>query len=137
MVSKVELRQRLNHVSMKKGSDPAILFETLVSIEDQYDGIGAVSETDLIAIVMDVATEEYKAVLTGDQRWKGDNITLCVPEIVMRQHYHQKTQKRVPEVSNPEKSYSLHLVVSAMAAGNEDIWLINAPTVTVKMTIAK
>jgi hypothetical protein len=25
---------------MKKGSDPAILFETLAAIEDQYDGIG-------------------------------------------------------------------------------------------------
>jgi hypothetical protein len=36
MMSMVELRQQLNKVVMKKGSDPAILFETLAAIEDTY-----------------------------------------------------------------------------------------------------
>ena len=62
---------------MKKGSDLAILFETYVAIEDQYGGIGAVSETDLIAIVLDATREEYQAVLIGEQRRKGDTPTLC------------------------------------------------------------
>jgi hypothetical protein len=35
IISKVEMRQKLKQVSMKKGSDPAILFETLAAIEDQ------------------------------------------------------------------------------------------------------
>jgi Reverse transcriptase (RNA-dependent DNA polymerase) len=98
IISKVELRQRLNQVSMKKGSDPSILFETLAAIEDQYDGIGAVSETDLIAIVLDVATDEYQAVLTGEQRAKGDDLSLNDLELIMRQHYRQinrsKTNRR-------------------------------------------
>jgi hypothetical protein len=43
---------------MKRGSDPAPLLETLVAIEDQYNGIGIVIETDLIVIVLDVTKED-------------------------------------------------------------------------------
>jgi hypothetical protein len=34
IISKVEMRQKLNHISMKRGSDPAIRFETLAALED-------------------------------------------------------------------------------------------------------
>jgi hypothetical protein len=40
IISKVEMRQRLNQVVMKKGSDLAELFETLSSIDDWYGGVG-------------------------------------------------------------------------------------------------
>jgi hypothetical protein len=35
-ISKVEMRQRLNQITMKKGSNPSLLFEKLSSIKDQY-----------------------------------------------------------------------------------------------------
>jgi hypothetical protein len=35
IISEVGMRQKLNQVSMKKGSDPAILFESLAAIEGQ------------------------------------------------------------------------------------------------------
>jgi hypothetical protein len=56
MMSKVELRQQLNKVVMKKGSDPAVLFENLATIEDTYGG--NVDEAELIAIVLDAATDK-------------------------------------------------------------------------------
>jgi hypothetical protein len=52
------MRQRLNQVQMKKGSDPAVLFETLAATEDQYDGMGMIDKSDLIAKVLDVAIDE-------------------------------------------------------------------------------
>jgi hypothetical protein len=83
------MRQRLNQVVMKKGSDPAELFETLSSIEDRYGGVGNLEETDLIAIVLDVATEEYHAILTSEQSHKGNSLTLSDLEDVMCQHDRQ------------------------------------------------
>jgi hypothetical protein len=77
---------------MKKGSDPAILFETLAAIEDQYDGIGDIEESDLIAVVLDITTQEYQAVLTAEQSIKGNQLTLHNLETVMTQHYHQINQ---------------------------------------------
>jgi hypothetical protein len=35
-ISKVKMRQRLNQITMKKGSNLSLLFEKLASIEDQY-----------------------------------------------------------------------------------------------------
>jgi hypothetical protein len=86
---------------MKKGSDPAILFETIAAIEDQYDGIGDIKESDLIAVVLDVATQEYQAVLTAEQSIKGNQLTLHNLETVMTQDYclinRGKTTKREEE----------------------------------------
>jgi hypothetical protein len=75
IITKVKMHQRLK-VSMKRGSDLAVLFETLTAIKDQYDGIGAIKEVDLIAIVLDVATEEYQAALTAEQSSNGYDSTL-------------------------------------------------------------
>jgi hypothetical protein len=95
------MRQKLNQVSMKKGNDPAIPFETLAAIEDQYDGIGKIEESDFIAVVLDVATQEYQAVLTAEQSIKGNQLTLHNLETVMTQHYCQinrgRTTKRDEE----------------------------------------
>jgi hypothetical protein len=53
IIEKVELQEKLNQVTMKKGSDAAYLSESLAATEDHYDGIGILSQTDL---VVDVAT---------------------------------------------------------------------------------
>jgi Zinc knuckle len=101
IISKVEMRQKLNHVSMKKGSDPAILFETLAAIEDQYDGISDIKESDLISVVLDIATQKYQAIFTAELSNKGNQLTLHDLETVMTQHYCQinqgKTTKREEE----------------------------------------
>jgi gag-polypeptide of LTR copia-type len=89
IISKVEMRQKLNQVSMRKGSDPAVSFETLDAIEDQSDGFGDIKESDLIAVVLDAVTQEYQAVLTAEQSIKGDKLTPRDLEVVMTQQYCQ------------------------------------------------
>ena len=49
-ITRVELRQKLNKVAMKKNQDPATLFEQVSSIENQYNAPGVkIDEGDLIA----------------------------------------------------------------------------------------
>jgi hypothetical protein len=94
IISKVEMRQRLNQVSMKKGSNPAVLFETLAAIEDQFSGIDNLEGTDFIAIVLDVASEQYQAILTSEQSGKGEELTLSDLENAMCQHHRQLNQNK-------------------------------------------
>jgi N-acyl-L-homoserine lactone synthetase len=83
-VLKVEMRQQLNRITMKKGSDPALLFEQLNGIEEKFMAPGnKIDKADLIAIVLDVATDEYQSVLTAIQNVKGRKLTLLDLEIVM------------------------------------------------------
>jgi hypothetical protein len=89
IITKVEMRQKLNQVSMKKGSDPALIFKSLAEIEDRYNGIGMINEMDLIAIVLDIATEEFQSILTVEQSSKGSNLSLQDLETIMNQHYRQ------------------------------------------------
>ena len=80
---------------MKKGSDPTMLFEKLAAIEDQYGDIeGGVSKMDLIAIVLDAATDEYQSVLTAEQSARGTNLTLLDLELVMNKYYRQMVRRR-------------------------------------------
>jgi hypothetical protein len=59
-VSKVEMRQHLSRVKMKKGMNPSELFETLTSIQNQFLGPGKrLPKDEIIAIILDVASEEY------------------------------------------------------------------------------
>jgi Zinc knuckle len=92
MMSIVEMRQKLNKVVMKKGSDPAILFETLAVIEDKYDG--SVDEADLIAIVLDAVTDEYQSVLMAEESAKGSKLTLIDLELIMGQHYRRLSKRK-------------------------------------------
>jgi hypothetical protein len=36
IISKVEMQQQLNRITMKRGSDPALLFEHLSTIEEKF-----------------------------------------------------------------------------------------------------
>jgi hypothetical protein len=58
---------------MKRGIDPAILFETLADIKDQYDGVENIYELEINIIFLDVGTDEYLAVLTAEQCSKDEN----------------------------------------------------------------
>ena len=89
-ISKVEMRQKLNQITMKRGSNPSLLFEMLASIEDQYLAPGMkLDEADLIAVVLDVAPDEYQSILTAEQSSKGNQLTLMDLEIIMCQHWRQ------------------------------------------------
>jgi gag-polypeptide of LTR copia-type/Zinc knuckle len=94
-ISKVEMRQKLNKITMKKGSDPTLLFEELSGIEEKYMIPGQkIDESDLIAIVLDVATDDYQVVLTTEQRRRGRELTLSDLEDAMYQHYRQATRNK-------------------------------------------
>jgi hypothetical protein len=89
-VTRVEVRQMLNRVSMKRNDDPAVLFESLSKIENKYNtATRKLDEEDLIAVVLDKAPREYQAVLTSEQRFKGDKLTLADLNSAMNQHWRQ------------------------------------------------
>ena len=101
MMSQLEMRQKLNKVVMKKGRDPAILFETLAEIEDKYDG--SVDKADLIAIVLEAATDEYQSVLTAEESAKGPKLTVMDLELIMGQNYRRLSKRRkVQQVDDNE-----------------------------------
>jgi hypothetical protein len=53
--------------------DQSLLFERLISIQNQYLGLGKRPDKDeLIAIILDVVTEEFFAILTIERKIKGD-----------------------------------------------------------------
>ena len=76
-ITRVELRHVLNGVRMKKGEDPATLFEQLKNIENRYNtATQRLDEEDMIAIVLGAATSEYQSIVTAKQRRLGGNIKL-------------------------------------------------------------
>jgi hypothetical protein len=67
-MTRVELRHQLNKVKLKKGANPATLFEQLSSIENKYNNLTRqIDQEDLIAVVINAAPVEYQSVLTNEQ----------------------------------------------------------------------
>ena len=90
IVSLVELRQRMNKVAMKKGSDPSTLFEQLSAIANQFSVPGTpMDESHMIAAILDAATDEYQAVISTERRIKGADMTVADLEVAMSEHYRQ------------------------------------------------
>ena len=90
VLSEVEMRQKLNKVSMKRGSDPATLFEQLSAIENQFKTPGSkMNQTPLIAAILDTAPDEYQSVISSMRESKSDKITVKDLEQVMGRHYRQ------------------------------------------------
>ena len=95
-VSKIEMRQQLSKIRMKKGMNPLILFETLTSIQNQYLGPGKkLPKEELIPIILDVAPEEYRAVLSSEKRMRRDTLTVEDLESAMMDEYRQMTRTQV------------------------------------------
>jgi hypothetical protein len=77
IINRVEMRTRLNQVSMKTHEDPRTLLDQLASIQSAYnDATRRIDPDDLIAVVIKQAPDEYKSILTAEQRIKGTNLTL-------------------------------------------------------------
>ena len=89
-MSRVEMRQGLNKVSMKKDEDPTTLFEQLSAIENAYNTESRkIDEDDLVAVILDKAPKEYKSVITAEQQARGENLTLDDLEKAMDHLYRQ------------------------------------------------
>ena len=86
-ITHVELRQNLNKISMKKNKNPEILFEQISVAVNCAEVDADKMQEDLIAIVLDAASSEYKAVLTGKQRLQSENLKLKHLEEAMDQHW--------------------------------------------------
>jgi hypothetical protein len=60
-ISRVELRQRLSAIRMKKNLDPATLFEQIRSIKNRFNtSTRHIEEEDLIAVVLDTALKSTR-----------------------------------------------------------------------------
>jgi hypothetical protein len=94
-ISRVELRQRLSAIRMKKNKDPTTLFEQIISIENKFNtSTRHIEEEDLIVVILDAAPQEYQSLLTTEQRIKGASITLSNLEVVMGQFWCQTKSAR-------------------------------------------
>jgi hypothetical protein len=92
-VLKIEMRQELTRIKMRKGMDPSLLFEQLTLIQNQYLGPGKrLDKEELIAIVLDVATEEYCAILTVERKIRSDSLTVEDLESVMTEEFRQNAR---------------------------------------------
>ena len=88
MVMQVELRQMLNKISMKKDSNLVTMFEQITSVENRYNTLTRkIPEEDLIVILLDKSTKDYKAMLMAEQR--GTSMMLEDLELITNQHWHQ------------------------------------------------
>jgi hypothetical protein len=68
LVTRAELRNKLNNLSMADGDDPKVLFEEISTIENRYNiGTNRVDEADLIALVMQKAPKMYKLVIAAQE----------------------------------------------------------------------
>jgi hypothetical protein len=71
------MRQQLAKIKFKKFMDPDLIFEQLTSIQNQYLGPEKrLNKDELIALILDIATDEYKATLTVERKMKGDKLTV-------------------------------------------------------------
>jgi hypothetical protein len=77
IISRVEMRTRLNQVKMTADEDPRAMFDQLASIQSAYnDATRKIDPDDLIAVVLEKAPAAYKSILTAEQRSKGTNLKL-------------------------------------------------------------
>jgi hypothetical protein len=68
VITKVELRQMLGKVKMKKDEEPSILFKQLSAIKNRFNKPGEkIPDDDLMAAVLTAAPKEYVSILTAEQ----------------------------------------------------------------------
>jgi hypothetical protein len=89
-VTRVELRQMLNKVSMKPNSSPAVIFVQISTIKNRYcAGTRTIDSEDLIAVVLDAATKEYSSIPKREQRIRGTRLTVEHLEERMKEYWRQ------------------------------------------------
>ena len=107
-MTKVELRQQLNKVSLKKTEDPAKLFEQIAAIQNRYNTASKkIDEEDLIATVLEKAPKEYQALLTGEQLRLGDELTIEHLRKAMTTHWRTISDTGTGTTANSEGEVAL------------------------------
>jgi hypothetical protein len=104
-VSKIEIRQQLFRMKMKKGMDPSILFERLTSIQNQYSPGKRLDKEEMIVVILDVATEEYRTIMTIKRNIKGEFSKFEDVERAMTEQYRQSTQNQQCALNNEGEMY--------------------------------
>jgi len=89
-ITRVEIRELLAKVSMKAHQDPTSLFKQITAIQNRYNNASRkIDEEYLIAVILKAAPKDYQAVLTVEQRFRGDKLLLADLESAMHQHWRQ------------------------------------------------
>ena len=87
-ISRVDMRRKMNEVSMKNDDDPKVIFEQISIIRNHYAGSGVVvEEEDLMDSIMEKAPERYASVLAVEERVRGNTLTRTRLEQAMRSQY--------------------------------------------------
>ena len=87
-VTEVELYDKLLSVKMKKKEDPKTLFEQLATIQNWYNnGSRKIAKSQLIAVALKAAPDDYASVLTSEQEKQGDNLELSHLRAVMNKYF--------------------------------------------------
>lgn len=87
-ITRVELRQILNGISMKTKDNPTTLFEQIDSIQNRYNLNGQmIDKQDLIAVEIDAAPKDHQEVLTSELQSKGTALTLENLQSMMSSHW--------------------------------------------------
>ena len=90
---------------MKRGTNPSVLFETLTTIQNQYLGPGVrLPKDEIIAIILDVASKEYRPILSIERRMRGESLLIQDLERAMSEEYRQLncSHRRRTEVDQGE-----------------------------------
>jgi hypothetical protein len=108
-MTRVQLRQELNKIKMKKHEDAASLFEQIGSVTNRHRSpTGAnganVIEEDMTAIILDAAPAEHQAVLTSEQRAKGTTLARAHLEEAMNKHWRQIKSKKINREDKGEEA---------------------------------
>jgi hypothetical protein len=106
-VAGVEMKRKLNAVSMKKKDKPSKLFDQIKSIENQYsEMIKKLDEEDKIAIVFEKAPAEYSGILAATEKEKGQALKMEDLEIAMGIQYRIRYGDTEDDKDNNEISLS-------------------------------
>ena len=87
-ISRIEMRRKMNEVSMMNDDDPKVIFKQISTIRNHYAGLCIVVEDeDLMTSVMEKALAQYASVLVVEERVRGNALTLTHLEQPMRSQY--------------------------------------------------
>jgi hypothetical protein len=107
-VTRVELRQMLNKVSMKPNGNPAVIFEQISTIKNRYcnGSTRTIDDEDLIAVVLDAATKEYSSILQCEQRIQGTSLTVDHLEQTMKEYWREIKGSKADKENDKEMQLS-------------------------------
>ena len=87
-MTKVELRQQLSRVTLKKNKDLAKLFEQLAAIKNRYNtSEKQIDEEELIATILEKAPNKYQSLLTAEQLQLRESVTVEHLRLAMTTHW--------------------------------------------------